>query len=112
MTHKSPYAIIKSRRTTEKSRMLENLQHATSNLSIRRCTTPKIVFNVHPSANKREILRAFEEIYAHKNIKVLAVNTVTIKSKQRRVRGRLGRTAGGKKAIITLQPGSSIDEQA
>jgi large subunit ribosomal protein L23 len=110
-TKKSPYSIIKSRRMTEKSRVLENLQHSSSNVCTSRCKTPKVVFNVFPSANKREIARAVEEIYAEKKVKVLSVNTVSIKPKQRRVRGRLGMTASGKKAIVTLMPGNAIDEQ-
>lgn len=111
MTKKSPYSIIKSRRMTEKSRVLENLQHSTSNRCTTRCKTPKVVFDVYPSANKCEIARAVEEIYADKKVKVLSVNTVTIKPKQRRVRGRLGMTPGGKKAIVTFSPGNAIDEQ-
>ena len=111
MTKKSPYSIIKNRRVTEKSRVLENLPHSTSNRCTSRCTTPKVVIDVYPSANKCEIARAVEEIYADKKVKVLSVNTVTIKSKQRRVRGRLGMTPGGKKAIVTFMPGNAIDEQ-
>jgi large subunit ribosomal protein L23 len=110
MTKKSPYAVIKSRRMTEKSRMLENLQHASSNRSVSKCKTPKLVFNVDPFATKREIKEAIEEIYAEKKIQVLSVNTITVKSKQRRVRGHLGKTASGKKAVVTLTPGNSIDE--
>ncbi|MBF8263661.1 MAG: ribosomal protein [Parachlamydiales bacterium] len=110
MTKKSPYAIIKNRRMTEKSRMLENLQNASSNPSLSRCKTPKYVFDVDPLANKYEIASAIEEIYADKKIKVLQVNTATLKMKQRRVRGHAGMTAGGKKAVVTLQPGQTIDE--
>ena len=110
MTKQSPYAIIKNRRMTEKSRMLENLQNATSNPSLSRCKTPKYVFDVDIGANKQEIAKAIEEIYADKKIKVLSVNTITIKPKQRRVRGFLGKTASGKKAIVTLVPGNAIDE--
>jgi large subunit ribosomal protein L23 len=111
MTKKSPYAIIKNRRVTEKSRVLENLQNATSNPSVSRCKTPKYVFEVDASANKQEIARALEEIYAEKKIKVLQVNTIALKAKQRRVRGHAGVTAGGKKAVVTLSPGQTIDEQ-
>ena len=103
MLNKSPYAIIKNRRVTEKSRVLESLHSATSNRSVSRCKTPKYVFDVHPSANKQEIAKAVEEIYAEKKVHVLHVNTVTIKPKQRRVRGRLGMTSSGKKAIVTLE---------
>jgi len=111
MTKKSPYAVIKNRRMTEKSRMLGNLQNATSNPSVSRCKTPKYVFDVDAGATKQEIARAIEEIYAEKKVRVLQVNTVTLKTKQRRVRGHLGMTTGGKKAIVTLEPGQTIDEQ-
>jgi large subunit ribosomal protein L23 len=50
----TPYDIIKSRRLTEKSRVLENLQHAKSNVSVSRCDSPKAVFNVHQKANKAQ----------------------------------------------------------
>jgi large subunit ribosomal protein L23 len=111
MTKKSPYAIIKNRRMTEKSRMLENLQNAGKNPSLSRCKTPKYVFDVDPQANKQEIAQAIEEIYAEKKIRVTKVNTVTVKSKLRRVRGHLGMTSSGKKAVVSLQPGQTIDEQ-
>ena len=108
---KNPYQIVKGRRVTEKSRMLENLQHAKSNPSVSRCTSPKAVFDVHPSANKTQIAWAIEQIYAGLKVKVVSVNTVTIGSKQRRVRGRLGMTSAYKKAIVTFRPGDVIDEQ-
>ena len=43
---KNPYEIVKARRVTEKSRVLENLQNATGSLSLNRCKTPKAVFEV------------------------------------------------------------------
>lgn len=107
----NPYDIIKSRRVTEKSRVLENLQHAKSNASLSRCNSPKVVFNVDPKANKTQIAWALEQIYADKKIKVVSVNTVNVGAKQRRVRGFLGKTIGFKKAIVTLRPGDMIDEQ-
>lgn len=106
----NPYEIIKSRRLTEKSRVLENLQHAKSNPSLVRCQLPKAVFNVHPAANKAEIAWAIEQIYAEKKVKVTAVNTVCVKAKPRRMRGFLGKTVGYKKAIVTFRPGDIIDE--
>src|SRR5690242_15724206 len=71
----NPYDIIKSRRVTEKSRVLENLQHAKSNPSLAKCNSPKAVFNVNPKANKTQIAWAVEQIYADKKVKVTAVNT-------------------------------------
>lgn len=108
---KNPYEIIKSRRLTEKSRVLENLQHAKSNPSVSRCQSPKAVFNVDRKANKTQIAWAIEQIYADKKVKVVRVNTVTIGPKPRRVRGYEGKTAGLKKAIVTFRPGDQIDEQ-
>ncbi len=106
----NPYQIIKGRRVTEKSRVMENLQHATSNPSLSRCKSPKAVFEVYPQANKTQIAWAIEQIYAQKKVKVVSVNTVNGATKQRRVRGHLGRTASFKKAIVTFRPGDSIDE--
>jgi len=109
MLKKSPYDIIKSRRITEKSQVLLNLQTSESNVSIRRCKTPKYVFVVDVRANKQEIAEAVEEIYAEKNIRVLAVNTVNVKSKEKRMRGHKGMTSAFKKAIVTLEAGDKLE---
>jgi len=108
---KSPYAIIKSRYITEKATVLENLCASESNPSLKRCQTAKYVFLVDKDANKQEIRRAVEEIYAESKIKVKAVNTIHIKPKPKRVRGRLGKTAGFKKAIVTLREGDKIEAE-
>lgn len=107
----NPYEIIKSRRLTEKSRVLENLHKAKSNPSLSRCEAPKAVFNVHKKANKTEIAKAIEEIYSDKKVKVISVNTILIKPKKRRVRGHRGKTAFVKKAVVTFRPGDQIEEQ-
>jgi large subunit ribosomal protein L23 len=108
---KSPYTVIKHRHVTEKARVLEGLQYASSNPSVRKCQSPKYVFIVDRKASKPEIAAAVEEIYAEKKIKVVAVNTVNVKPKNRRIRGRAGATASFKKAIVTLEPGDSIENQ-
>jgi large subunit ribosomal protein L23 len=105
----NPYQVIKSRRVTEKGRVLENLVNAKSNASLARCVSPKIVFDVDPKANKTQIADAVEEIYKDKKIKVVKVNTVTVGSKKRRVRGFTGKTASYKKAVVTLRPGDTIE---
>ena len=105
----NPYQIIKSRRVTEKSRVLENLVNAKSNRSLSRCQSPKWVFDVDPKANKTEIAQAIEEIYKDRKVKVVKVNTITVGPKKRRVRGFLGETAGYKKAVVTLRPGDTIE---
>ncbi len=108
---KNPYEIVRNRRLTEKSRVLENLQHSKSNASVSRCKSPKAVFNVDSKANKVQIAEAIEQIYADKKVKVVKVNTISIHPKARRVRGFLGMTAGFKKAVVTFRPGDNIEEQ-
>jgi large subunit ribosomal protein L23 len=109
MAKKDPYHVIKHQHVTEKSMMLQNLKNATSNVSLKRCESPKYVFIVDNKANKQEIAVALEEIYIEKNIKVVDVNTINVKPKARRVRGRLGNTSAFKKAVVTLQKGDSLD---
>lgn len=108
---KSPYDIVKRRYQTEKAAVLGNLKNATSNKSVARCENPKYVFVVECSANKKEIADAVESIYKEKNIRVLSVNTITVKSKLRNRRGKMqpGKKSAFKKAIVTLSVGQSID---
>jgi large subunit ribosomal protein L23 len=65
----------------------------------------KLTFRVNLKANKIEIRKAIEDIF---KVKVLGVNTVRVRGKQK----RLGRTTGfrpdWKKAIVTLAPGEKI----
>jgi large subunit ribosomal protein L23 len=107
--NKNPYQIIKHQLVTEKALMLQELKNAKSNPSLARCESPKYVFVVDRTANKQQIAKAIEEIYSEKNVKVVAVNTINVKSKARRVRGRLGTTAAFKKAVVTLEKGDSLD---
>lgn len=111
MQKKSPFEIIESRHITEKSRVLGQLQSNASNPSVKKCNSPKYVFIVNKKANKNEIADAIEEIYAERKIKVVSVNTINAKPKQRRMRGRSGMKPGFKKAIVTLEAGDSIEEQ-
>lgn len=108
---KSPYDIVKKRYQTEKAAVLGNLKNATSNKSVARCENPKYVFIVDSTANKKEIADAVESIYKEKNVRVLAVNTITVKSKAKNRRGRMqpGKKSAFKKAIVTLAVGQSIE---
>lgn len=111
MQKKSPYDIILSRHVTEKARVLEQLQFNTSNPCVKKCDAPKYVFIVDKRANKQEIATAIEEIYSERKVKVVSVNTITNKPKERRMRGRAGLKPGFKKAIVTLEAGDSIEEK-
>ncbi len=107
---KDPYQIVKHLHVTEKSQTLSSLKDAKSNPCLARCKTPKYVFIVDPRANKREIAEAVEEIYRDLKVKVTGVNTINVKPKARRVRGRLGMKKGFKKAVVSLEQGDSIDK--
>ncbi len=109
---KNPYSVIHSRHVTEKSVVLESLQSNVSNPCVKKCDSPKYVFIVDKRAKKQEIADAIEQIYSESKIRVIAVNTINVKAKSRRVRGREGVKAGFKKAIVTLQPGDVIEEKS
>jgi large subunit ribosomal protein L23 len=104
-----PYSVVKSRYVTEKTTVLENLKNADSNKSLKKCSSPKYAFLVDIKANKIEIAKAIEEIYSDKKVKVKSVNTIRVKPKQRRVRGKVGYTNAFKKAIVTLAEGDNLD---
>jgi len=57
-------------------------------------------------ATKPEIKAAVEELF---NVKVLAVNTLVVKGKTKRFRGRPGKRSDWKKAMVRLAEGQSID---
>jgi len=106
----SPYTVVKSRCVTEKTVVLEGLQSAESNKCVASCKSPKYVFFVDRDANKKQIADAIEEIYKDQNVKVVAVNTLIVKPKPKgRARRHYGRTIYRKKAIVTLEPGDSLD---
>ncbi len=106
---RDPYQIIKHRHVTEKATMLQELQNAKSNPSVSKFELPKYVFVVDRDADKRQIARAVEQIYQKLNVRVVSVNTINVKGKKRRVRGRVGFKAAFKKAIVTLEKGDKLD---
>lgn len=106
---KNPYEIIKHQHVTEKTQMLQSLKDAKSNKSLERYKLPKYVFVVDRTATKQDIAQALEEIYKENKVKVVAVNTINVKSKRVRFRGRPGKKAAFKKAIVTFEEGDSID---
>ena len=89
---KSVYDIIRKPIITEKSAQLaENLQYT---------------FEVASDANKVEIKKAVETIF---NVKVVAVRTINVHRKAKRMQRYEGYKAGYKKAIVRLAAGQSID---
>ncbi|ANK83142.1 50S ribosomal protein L23 [Minwuia thermotolerans] len=86
------YDIIESPVITEKSTLLS--EHN------------QVVFRVAKDATKPEIKAAVETLF---KVEVSAVNTMIVKGKTKRFRGRPGRRPDVKKAIVTLAEGHSID---
>jgi large subunit ribosomal protein L23 len=66
----------------------------------------QVTFRVRKEATKPDIKVAIEALF---QVKVKAVNTLNQKGKVKRFRGRPGRRADVKKAIVTLEEGHSID---
>jgi large subunit ribosomal protein L23 len=86
--------IVKKIQITEKSARLAEKEN-------------KYFFLVAGSVNKLEIKRAVEELY---KVSVSKVNTVNYRGKLKRERTMTyGRTAGWKRAIVTLAEGSKIE---
>jgi large subunit ribosomal protein L23 len=66
----------------------------------------QVVFEVARAANKVQIKDAVQKLF---NVSVIAVNTLIVRGKERRMgRGR-AKTQNWKKAIVTLKEGDSID---
>ncbi len=87
------YEIIKRPLLTEKSTLKKEQEN-------------KVVFEVHPKANKSEIKKAIEEIF---NVKVKKVNTILVPGKVKRVGRYTGRRPAWKKAYVTLEEGHKIE---
>lgn len=86
---KSPYDII--------------LRPVITEMSMEGVADKKYVFEVARDSNKIEIRHAIEKIF---DVKVISVNTMNVKGKEKRVRAQKGYTAARKKAIVTLSPDS------
>ena len=59
----------------------------------------KYTFKVNKKATKVDIRNAVEKLF---DVKVLTVNTMTVKGKEKRVGRNVGKTSDWKKAIVTI----------
>ncbi|MCB9876154.1 MAG: 50S ribosomal protein L23 [Planctomycetes bacterium] len=87
------YEVVRRPLVTEKTTVLQGLRN-------------QFTFEVADTANKLEVKKAIETLF---NVKVVAVNMVSMPAKRRRVFGRPGHTPAWKKAVVTLKAGDSID---
>ena len=90
---RSPYDIVKKPLVSEKSQALKEKAN-------------QVTFEVAHDANKIEIRAAIQKIF---NVRVVSVNTLITRGKERRVGKRVGRQSNWKKAIVTLKPDQKID---
>ena len=65
----------------------------------------KYVFEVAAGANKPQIAEAVEKAF---NVHVVAVNTMNVRGKVKRMGRSRGTQPSWKKAVVTLQPGEQI----
>ncbi|MDT8436110.1 MAG: 50S ribosomal protein L23 [Gemmatimonadota bacterium] len=77
-------------------------RHADEDIPVR----PRFAFQVVRDATKVEIRNAVESMF---DVRVVAVNTMNLMGKQRRVGRHVGRRPDWKKAIVTLAEGETID---
>ena len=66
----------------------------------------KYTFEVAKQAPKEEIADAVEKLFG---VRVVKVNTISVKPKTKRVRYQAGKTRSWKKAIVTVVEGDSIE---
>lgn len=64
----------------------------------------KYAFKVNKKATKIDIKNAVEKLF---EVKVLNVNTMTVKGKEKRVGRNVGKTSDWKKAIVTIDTNPS-----
>ncbi|CAI9120119.1 50S ribosomal protein L23 [Brytella acorum] len=92
MSREAMFDIIRAPVITEKATLLSERN--------------QVVFKVSKNAAKPEIKVAVETLFG---VKVLAVNTLIQKGKNKVVKGRRGRRSDYKKAYVQLAEGQSID---
>ena len=66
----------------------------------------QISFFVDRNATKTDVKYAVEQIF---NVKVLSVNTLILKGKQKTFKGKRALLQDRKKAIVTLAPDQNVD---
>jgi len=86
------YGIIRRPLITEKAQVMTALN--------------KYAFEVDKRANKMQIKHAIEVAFS---VSVTAVNTATMKGKQRRYGRNMTKQPDWKKAVVTLAPGDKIE---
>lgn len=88
----SVYDVIRAPVITEKSTIAQE--------------NDKYTFKVSQDSTKQDIKIAVETLY---KVKVEKINTIVLKGKVKRFKGRIGKRSDVKKAIVKLADGQKID---
>jgi large subunit ribosomal protein L23 len=86
---KNIYSVLQGPCLTEKAAFLQEKDE-------------KVIFRIHPKANKIEVKTAVELMF---NVKVKDVKTAKVRGKKKRVGKTVGFTSDWKKAYVTLSEG-------
>jgi large subunit ribosomal protein L23 len=80
--------------------------HITEKATLQKEGANQISFKVHKRANKIEIKQAIETLF---KTRVLDVQIMNVRGKQRRVGRNVGKRPDWKKAVVKLAPGENIE---
>ena len=83
------------------------IKPVTSEKSINSTAGGKYIFKVNIKSNKHEILKAIEDLY---KVKVLKVNIINSKAEEKLIRGKFkSQSKPWKKAIVSIKKGQKIE---
>jgi large subunit ribosomal protein L23 len=88
-----PYSVIRTPLLTEKCHDLKEKHN-------------QVAFRVDTGANKVQIKEAVEKIF---KVKVKSVNIMNVQGKRKRLGRNMGKRPDWKKAVVTLQPGETLE---
>jgi large subunit ribosomal protein L23 len=104
---RSPEQVIKRPLLTEKGTRLKDMGGRPDDASLDPETQKsQLLFEVAKDANKVEIRTAVQKLW---NVDVVAVRTVVVRGKEKRMGRFVGRRSNWKKAIVTIAPGQTVE---
>ena len=103
---RSPEHVIKRPLLTEKGTRLKDTGGQGGDEIDPETLKSQLLFEVAKDANKVEIRAAVQKLW---NVDVLAVRTVVVRGKEKRMGRFIGRRSSWKKAIVTIAPGQTVE---
>src|SRR5215831_18594936 len=103
---RSPEHVIKRPLLTEKGTRLKDTGGQGEGEIDPETLKSQLLFEVAKDANKVGIRAAVQKLW---NVDVLAVRTVVVRGKEKRMGRFIGRRSSWKKAIVTIAPGQTVE---